>query len=127
ENVLYKRLPLHILPIANTLVHYTNRTLTENDPALSLVQWAAESSDPPVYTDFVIQHPRYRGTPAHVLMLQGIVDNYILPNIANASSLSFGLDLAGPAIDAPSTPELTGQTSILTVLPLSGRRQIQYP
>jgi hypothetical protein len=127
ENVLYKRLPLQVLPVANSLLHYTNRTVTENDPALSLVQWAAEPSDPPVYTDFVIRHPQYRGTPAHVLMLQGIVDDYILPNIANASSLSFGLDLAGPAIDDPSNPKLTGQTSIVTVLPLSGRRQIQYP
>ena len=127
ENVLYKRLPLHILPVANLLLHYTNRTVTENDPAASLVQWAVESSDPPVYTDFVIRHPQYRGTPAHVLMLQGIVDDYILPDIANASSLSFGLDLAGPAIDDPSNPAIAGQTSILTVLPLSGRRQIAYP
>jgi hypothetical protein len=127
ENVLYKVLPLHVLPLAASLLHYGTRPVTENDPALSLVQWAAEPSDPPVYADFVIRHPLYRGTPAHVLMLQGIVDHYILPNIANASSLSFGLDLAGPAIDDPSDPRLTGQTSILSVLPLSGRRQIQYP
>lgn len=127
ENVLYKRKPLEVLPVAEGLLGYTDRTLTENDPALSLVQWAAEPSDPPVYADFVIRNPTYRGTPAHVLMLQGIVDNYILPDIANASSLSFGLDLAGPAIDDPSNPALTGQTSILTVLPLSGQRQIQYP
>ena len=127
ENVLYKVLPLHVLPLAASLLHYGSRPVTENDPALSLVQWAAEPSDPPVYTDFVIRHPQYRGTPAHVLMLQGIVDHYILPNIANASSLSFGLDLAGPAIDDPSDPRLTGQTSILAVLPFSGRRQIPYP
>ena len=86
-----------------------------------------EPSDPPVYADFVIRNPQYRGTAAHVLMLQGIVDNYILPNIANASSLSLGLDLAGPAIDDPANPALAGQTSIVTVLPLSGRRQIPYP
>ncbi len=127
ENVLYKRKPVEVLPEANSFLNYTDRSLTQNDPALSLVQWAAEPSDPPVYTDFVIRHPVYRGTPADVLMLQGIVDNYILPDIANASSLSFGLDLAGPAIDDPSTPGLAGQTSILTVLPLSGRRQLPYP
>jgi len=127
ENVLYKILPLHVLPLAEQLLHYGTRPVVENDPALSLVQWAAEPSDPPIYTDFVIRHPQYRDTPAHVLMLQGIVDHYILPDIANASSLSFGLDLAGTAIDDPSNPQLTGQTSILTVLPLSGRHQIQYP
>ena len=127
ENILYKRKPLEILPLANALVHYTNRTLTENDPALSLVQWATEPADPPVYNDFVTHNAQYRGTPAHVLMLQGIVDNYILPDIADASSLSFGLDLAGPALDDPSNPALAGQTSILTLLPLSGRKHISYP
>jgi len=127
ENVLYKQKPLAVLPLANSLLHYTNRTLTENDPALSLVQWAVEPSDPPVYADFIIRHPQYRGQPAHVLMLQGIVDHYILPNIANAASLSLGLDLAGPALDDPANPDLAGQTSIVTVLPLSGRRQIHYP
>jgi hypothetical protein len=129
ENVLYKRKPLPVLPVANSLLHYAmgQRTLTENDPALSLVQWAAEPSDPPVYAEFVIRDPQYRGTPAHVLMLQGIVDNYILPNIANATSLSFGLDLAGPAIDDPATSGLAGQTPIVTVLRLSGSQQISYP
>ena len=110
ENVLYKRKPLAVLPLANALLHYTHRTLTENDPALSMVQWAVEPSDPPIYADFVIRHPQYRGVPAHVLMLQGIVDNYILPDIANAASLSLGLDLAGPAIDDPTNPALAGQT-----------------
>jgi len=128
ENVLYKRKPLAILPVANAMLHYTNRTLTENDPALSLVQWAAEPSDPPAYADFIIRDPQYRGgTAANVLMLQGIVDNYILPDIANATSLSLGVDLAGPAIDDPANPALAGQTSIVTVLPLSGRKQISYP
>jgi len=127
ENVLYKRKPLEVLPVANSLVQYTDRTLTENDPALTLVQWATESADPPVYADFITRTPQYRGTPAHVLMLQGIVDNYILPDIANASSLSLGLDLAGPALDDPANPALAGQTSIVGVLPLSGRGQIPYP
>src|SRR5262249_39743086 len=97
------------------------------DPALSLAQWALEPSDPPVYADLVIRNPRSRGTPAHVLMLQGIVDNYILPDIANATSLSLGLDLAGPAIDDPAHPALAGQTSLLPWLPLSGPRKISYP
>lgn len=127
ENVLYKRKPIEILPAAILFLRYGDRTLTENDPALNLVQWAVESSDPPVYADSIIRHPAYRGSPAHVLMLQGIVDNYILPNIANASSLSLGLDLVGPALDDPNQPGLADQTPILSVLPLSGRKQISYP
>jgi len=127
ENVLYKRKPGQILPIANMLVRYANRSLTAYDPALNLVQWALESADPPVYAELATRNLRYRSTPAHVLMLQGIIDNYILPNIANASSLSLGLDLVGTALDDPNLPGLAGQTPLLSVLPLSGRRQITYP
>ncbi len=127
ENVLHKHKPLDVLPIANALVQYTDRTLTAHDPILTFVQWAAEPADPPIYADLVIRAPRYRGTPAHVLMLQGIVDNYILPNIANATSLSLGLDLAGDPLDNPATPGLEGQTPLLSVLPLSGRKHLPYP
>ena len=42
--------------------------------------------------------PRRRAR-AHVLMMQGIVDHYIMPPIADATSLSLGLDLAGPELD----------------------------
>jgi len=127
ENVLHKRKPGEILPVANLLVRYSERTLTAYDPALNMVQWALESADPPVYAALAIRNLRHRAKPAHVLMLQGIVDNYILPNIANASSLSFGLDLVGTALDDPSLPGLAGQTPLRSVLPLSGRQQIQYP
>lgn len=127
QNVLYKHKPLDVLPVANSLVQYTDRTLTAHDPVLTFVQWATEPADPPIYAELVTRNPRYRGEPAHVLMLQGIVDNYILPNIANSSSLAFGLDLAGPALDDPARPGLAGQAPILSLLPLSGRKQIQYP
>lgn len=127
ENVLHKRKPIPILPAALLLLRYGDRALTGSDPALNLVQWALEPSDPPVYADYIIRNLEYRATPAHVLMLQGIVDNYILPNIANATSLSLGLDLAGPALDDPNDPDLIGQTPLLSVLPLAGRRQLSYP
>lgn len=127
ENVLYKRRPIEILPVATLILRYGDRVLTEHDPAINLFQWAAEPADPPVYAADVMGGGAYRDRAAHVLMLQGIVDNYILPNIANATSLSLGLDLAGPALDDPSHPALVGQTAILSALPLSGGRQISYP
>ena len=37
--------------------------------------------------------------PRNVLMEQGIVDHYIMPPIANATSLSLGLDLLGTPLD----------------------------
>jgi len=127
ENVLHKRKPAEILPVANLLVRYVDRSLSAYDPALNIVQWALESADPPVYAALATRDLRYRSRPAHVLMLQGIVDNYILPNIANASSLAFGLDLVGAALDDPNLPGLADQTPLLSVLPLSERRQIDFP
>jgi len=99
ENLVHKELPVPVRPLAEVLLGYTaiGRELHTHDPFLSLLQWAGESADPPIYgrrlTGALASEPR------HVLMLQGIVDHYILPPIANATSLSLGLDLALPALD----------------------------
>ncbi len=120
ENVMYKKKPLYIRPLAEILLDYDmdQRDLTENDAALMLVQWAAEPADPPVYDRAV--------GPTHVLMLQGIVDHYILPQIANTTSLSLDLDLAGDELDS-SAPELATQTPLGAVLPWSGGQSIAFP
>ncbi len=119
ENVLHKRKPLDVKPLAELLLGYgaEGRSLTEHDPVLSLLQWAGEPADPPVYAAAV---------QAHVLMLQGIVDSYILPPIANATSVSLGLDLAGPALDA-AHPALAHLTPLADLLPLSGAQAIALP
>ncbi len=119
ENILYKQLPVVIRPFAELLIGYppAGYHLSEGDPALSLVQWAAEAADPPPYGPLITQN---------VLMFQGIVDHYIMPPMANASTLSFGLDVAGPELD-DQTPELTPYASVKSVLPLSGRRSIGLP
>lgn len=126
ENVLYKRLPQHIKPLAEVFIRYSSegRSLHEFDPALSLVQWAAEPADTQVYAQNLIN--RSPGSPRHVLMMQGIVDNYIRPSIALAESVPLGLDLAGPALDSMH-PDLTDERHLLDVLPLVGRRQISLP
>lgn len=127
ENILWKRKPLEVLPLAEALLQYPADThLTRSEPALTLVQWAAEPSDPPVYADRIIRLPAAGAPPRHVLMEQGIVDNYILPNIANASSLSLGLDLGGAPLDTDSV-RLPMQTPVSTVLPLVGRGAIALP
>ena len=122
ENIVHKLHPVATRPIAESLLGYDtiNRTLTDHDPALMLVEWAAEPSDPQVYN-----HP---AQAHHVLMLQGIVDGYILPAIANPTTLSMGLDLAGDALDAKSAEEKAlNQTSILDLLPFVGRKQLTLP
>ncbi len=125
ENILYKEKPLLIRPLAEVLIGYPpiGKKLTEGDPVLSLVQWAAESADPPTYGPRILGGS---GAPHHVLMFQGIVDHYIMPPMANASTLSFGLDLAGSELDNTS-PEIADFTPITTLLPLSARSEITLP
>ena len=118
ENVMEKRKPLEVRPLAELLLGYEGRALTAHDPVLTMVQWAAEPADPQAYAR------RARGP--HAFMIQGIVDHYIMPRIANTTSLGLGLDLAGPALDA-SSAELASTAHALDVLPLGGRRQIALP
>lgn len=119
ENLVYKEAPLEVRPIAEALLGYSavGRTLTEGDPVLQLLQWVSEPADPPVYGALV---------EAHVLMEQGIVDHYILPPIANAGSLSFGLDLGGDALDE-AHPDLAELRPLGPLLPLVGGARIALP
>jgi len=125
ENVLYKEKPVLIRPLAELLVGYPPLGLhfTEGDAALNLVQWAAEAADPPTYGPRILNGT---GAPHNVLMFQCIVDHYILPPMANTSTISFGLDLAGNALDV-QTPELAAFTPVTKVLPLSQRTAIALP
>jgi pimeloyl-ACP methyl ester carboxylesterase len=123
ENVIHKESPLPVRPLVELLIRYAAQgvELQEHDPFLSLLQWAGEPSDPPVYGAAIAA----QGT--HVLMLQGIVDTYILPPIANATSLSHGLDLAGEALDA-THPELAPRFRPLeALLGFSGRTTVALP
>lgn len=95
ENVIYKESPLRVRPIAEAILGYRPGALRAHDPALMLMQWAGEPADPPVYARDIVAAPG-----RDLLMLQGIVDTYILPSIANATSLSLGLDLVGEPLDA---------------------------
>ena len=60
-------------------------------------------------------------------MIQGVVDDYILPRIANATSLSIGLDLAGPEHDTESDPRLVDELTVGPLLPLIDRSSIALP
>jgi len=114
-NVMYKERPLPIRAAAEMLLRYGSTRIRADDPALSVLEWAMEPADVAPYGRRVA-----RAAPRHVLMMQGIVDRYIPPPVAQATSLSFGLDLAGPANDAP----LTQFTSLGALLPLNGRARV---
>lgn len=113
ENVVHKRSPLEVRPLAETLLRYSGRRLHAHDPVLSLLQWAGEPADPQIYSQ----------PGPHLLMLQGVVDTYILPPIANALSLALRLDLGGEAIDAED-----GEfDSVTTLLDLAGAEAVALP
>lgn len=130
ENVLWKKKPLDVLPLAEGLLGFVarERVLTAFDPALTLVQWAAEPSDPQVYAQPILDGAQSSISQRHVLMQQGIVDHYIMPPIANGTTLAFGLDLAGSALDG-KTPELVQAKlqPLAYYLPQVQRGQIDYP
>jgi len=126
ENLIHKKSPIHVKPLAELILGYPakGRELTEHDPVASLVQWAGEPADPPVYNALLVAEGP--GRMPHILMLQGIVDTYIPPPVANATSLSLGLDLAGEALDA-GHPGLRDVRPLVDLLPLSGRQRIDLP
>jgi len=125
ENIVYKESPLEVRPLAEAMLGYLEEgiDLTRWDPALTLTQWAGESADPPAYARRIVAEA---DAPRHVLMLQGIVDTYILPPIANAASLSIGLDLAGEALDAQH-PDLAEHDPLGELLPLVGGQALGLP
>jgi hypothetical protein len=125
-NILYKELPMQVLPLVDLLLDYpSDKPLTMGDPMLSMIQWALEPGDPLIYTDAILHDP-IDGPPRNVLMEQGIVDHYILPPIADATSLSLGLDLAGTELD-DTVSALSQFTPLGPLLPLSGGKKMGLP
>jgi hypothetical protein len=127
ENIIYKELPIPVKGIAGLLIGITGHTyeISVYDPLLSMFQWAAESADPPVYSRRITLEPT-DGPPRNVLMMQGIVDHYIMPPIADATSLSLHLDLAGAELDN-TPPEIRGLAPLGPLLPLVDRSVIPLP
>src|SRR5262249_42816813 len=100
------------------------RRLPAADRATRRTRGPADPADPQVYDGRVVRAPA-AGEARHVLMEQGIVDHYMLPRIANATSLALGLDLAGPALDAGAG--LVDEPPLAPLLPLGGRGPIALP
>jgi len=125
-NIIHKKKPIETKGFAELLLQYAgNRELTELDPVMSLLQWAAEPADTQAYGRLILREPQ-DGAEHHVLMVEGVVDNYILPPIANATVLSLGLDLAGPQLDSQSAA-LSSFDSLASVIDLGDREAIAFP
>ena len=128
DNVMYKEQPLDVLNALTLLTNYEalGLTLTDHDPVLTLFQWAAEAADSQILRAAPAPRAARRVHPPHLLMVQGIVDHYIMPPIANAFTASTGLDLVGPELDT-ATPEIASLIPISATFPISGRSAIAYP
>ena len=120
QSIIYKQSPLVVRPMAEAMIGYDEGQLTTHDPFLNLLQWGGESSDPPVYGAAT------QAAGVHVLMLQGIIDSYILPPIANSTSLSLGLDLGGASLDAEH-PDLQQHTPLEVLLPWTDGSTLALP
>jgi hypothetical protein len=121
-NIVYKKSPIDVRPLAEALLGYTaiDRTLGMHDPSLTLLQWAGESADPQAYGH--LARPN-----RNILMIEGIVDTYILPPIAQGTSLALRLDLAGPPAPYDTDPRLADFVPLTDLLPLAGLVQADTP
>ncbi len=121
ENIVYKRKPLEVKTFAEQIVGYgeIGRQLTEIDPLVMLAQWAADPADPQNYASKLVDEPPVQSR--HVLMFQGVVDNYIMPPIANALALRIGVDLGVVPDLAPL------EESLERLLPIAGRGRVSLP
>ena len=119
QTFLWKQKPAPVLPTIEAAVQETQ--MSGSDPVLGFVQWALEPADPQVYTR------TFQARAGDVLMIQGVVDNFALPNIANATSLSLGLQLAGTELDTGSDPRLAGQRALGPLLTLAGASTVTLP
>jgi hypothetical protein len=125
-NLLYKQLPIPVLPAVDLILGYpAGEKLSMGDPMLSMIQWALEPSDPLIYTAAILHDVPAGGARRSVLMEQGIIDHYNLPPMANGTSLSLGLDLAGTELDTESA--LAAYTPLGELLTYSGGSSTALP
>lgn len=98
QNVVHKTKPIPTLPVAATMLSEPEEAIDAFHPALSLLQWAGESVDPPLWGSALWDEEAV-GLAPDILMVQGVADHYIPPPVANAASVSLELDLGGDPVD----------------------------
>jgi hypothetical protein len=137
ENIRYKKMPQPLKPIFDLFT--ASSQSGAHDPVLSLLQWALEPADAAVYAPTVPRGPN--GGVRHVLMIQGIVDDYIMPPIADSLSVPLGLDLVGAERDDCQNPPgdiddatkarvcsaYDGIAPLSTYMPMAGMARLSAP
>ena len=101
-NVEQKESPLDMRAFAGLLLGVPPEDLDRFHPLLSLYSMFLDPAEPISYGPYIIHAPRAGMAPKHIYMTLGILDHYMLPDIANALAVSVGLDLVEPVIEASS-------------------------
>lgn len=107
-NVVWKEKPLEVRGVAALILGEPEAAIDPWHPALTLLQWAGEGADPPLYGPALRAHGG-----RHVLMLQGLIDRYILPPIAQATALALHLDLGGDQLDQVHAPQFAPYADVM--------------
>jgi len=77
-------------------------------PMLSLIQWLLEPADPANYAPLMIKEPAKGKSPVHLLLTEGLVDNYT-PNVTTeALAVAAGVPLVGKVLKKVPALELAG-------------------
>jgi hypothetical protein len=120
DNLLYKEQPRLSIPFGDSdadLRHALEAgaalrqdIFNETNPDLNVGQWVLEPADPPPYNRGTASQLAGANPSQTILMFQGIVDHYIEPTMANAASLSLGLNdaIVSSALPTPFNDEFPG-------------------
>jgi len=113
-HVEQKTLPFDMRAFASLVLGVPARDIDRFHPVLSLFSMFLDPAEPISYGPYIIHEPRDGARPKHIYMPMGIIDHYMLPDIANAFAVSIGLDLVEPVIEASSARavELAGERII---------------
>jgi hypothetical protein len=117
-NVALAESPFDLAGISHLLLDYeAEDEIDIFDPALTLFQHALSSVEVMNWGRATVQHPLPGIASKQLLHIEGVVDTYHFPRMANAYSMAVGLDLVEPAYEETAAQEL----------PLVGRSVIPAP
>jgi hypothetical protein len=117
-NVALAQAPFDLSGISHLLLDFDEDDEVDIfDPALTLFQHVLESVEVMSWGRATVQHPLPGVRGKQVLHIEGVVDTYHFPRMANAYSMAIGLDLVEPEAEETAALEL----------PLVGRGVLPAP
>ena len=114
-NVVMKEEPIRMRDLVTFLLGFEEgEVLDEFHPLMLLFQTACEASEAMNFARRWIDRPVAGGAAKQILLIEGLLDGYFPPRMANALAMAARLDLAGPVQD-PDTPVELGWVDASTL------------